>query len=309
MAFWHDERGADARSALVADVSIGTETSADVFTLESLGESFSICCADLSLSRILRQNFEAMVSTRKRTETHLRYSVARDVTSGYFSLSLDDSTPARQVESISELLYLIEKELTIELQKRRQDLLFLHAAALEWQRRAFLLAADSGTGKSTTAWGLLHHGFRYLTDELSPIDVGRMRIFAYPHALCLKQRPPIYRLPSETIDLGHTFHVPTSALPASVKLEPCPIGAVFLLHRDKAVSAPTLRELTPAEAGARLYLTVLNALAHDNRGLDSVAEIAERAPCFLLETADLDKTCALIRTFAEEVVEPDPGLP
>ena len=48
----------------------------------------------------------------------------------------------------------------------------------------------TGAGKSTTAWGLLHHGFSYLSDELAPIDLETLEVLPYRHALCLKRRPP-----------------------------------------------------------------------------------------------------------------------
>lgn len=195
-----------------------------------------------------------------------------------------------------ELLFLLEKDITVELQKRRPDLYFLHAAALEWHGKAYLLAADSGSGKSTTAWALLHHGFRYLSDELSAIDLKSMRVHPYPHALCLKQRPPDYPLPAETIDLGRTLHVPVSALPAEVTTDARPLGGVFLLKYRPELDQPELRRISPAEAGARLYLTALNALSHANRGLDAAVRIAETVPCFAIESAGLPATCALIRS-------------
>ena len=87
------------------------------------------------------------------------------------------------VQSPDDMLFLLEQDVTVELQKRRSDLYFLHSAAIERQGKAWLLAAESGSGKSTTAWGLLHHGFGYLSDELSPIDLDSMRVFPYAHAL------------------------------------------------------------------------------------------------------------------------------
>ncbi len=56
-----------------------------------------------------------------------------------------------------------------------------------------------------------------------------------------------------------------------------------------------------AEAAARLYVNALNALAHSNRGLDAVVRIAEGVQCFALGAADLQSTCALIRSVMERV--------
>jgi hypothetical protein len=196
-----------------------------------------------------------------------------------------------------ELLFLLEKDITVELQKRRSDLYFLHSAALEWNGKACLLAAEAGSGKSTTAWALLHHGFRYLSDELSPVDPDTMQVFPYPHALCLKQvPPPEYPLPAETIDLGRTLHVPVRSLPSEVIPGPRPLGAAFLVKYRPELSAPELHAISSAEASARLYLTALNALSHPNHGLDAVLRIAEHVPCFAIHSAGLSATCALIRS-------------
>jgi hypothetical protein len=210
----------------------------------------------------------------------------------------------RACEDPSELLFILEKDLTVELQKRRPELFFLHAAALALGDRAILLAAESGSGKSTTAWGLLHHGFRYLTDELSAIDLDALAVYPYPHALCLKRRPPVYPLPEATIDLGSTLHVPTSALPTPPVLERCPLAAVFLLRYEPATAMPEVRRLTPAEASARLYVTVLNALAHERRGLDAVARLAQALPCFFVTAGELSATCASIRSATEHALAP-----
>ena len=203
-----------------------------------------------------------------------------------------------------DALFLLDKDITIEVQRRRSDLLFLHSAALEWRGKACLLAADSGSGKSTTAWALLHHGFRYLSDELSPVETGCMRVFPYPQAICLKRAPPQpYGLPKGTIDLGRTLHVPVRFLPSATLTGPCPLGAVILLEYSPERTVPNLRRISPAEASARLYPTMLNALSHPNRGLDTVLRIAEGVPCFTLASAELADTCALVRSTLDKVAE------
>ena len=77
---------------------------------------------------------------------------------------------------------------------------------------------------------------------------------------------------------------------------PFPLGAVFLVKYRPDLSEPKLHCISAAEAGARLYLTALNALSHPNRGLDAAIRIAEQVPCFAIESAKLPATCALIRS-------------
>jgi hypothetical protein len=209
--------------------------------------------------------------------------------------------PLVEATSLDDLLFYLEKDLTIELQKRRPDLFFLHSGAVERNGKAFLLTAESGFGKSTTTWGLLHHGFQYLSDELSPIDLTRMEVWAYPHALCLKRRPPHYPLPEATIDLGTTLHVPVFQLPTAAIHDARALGGVFLVDYSPDRSVPELREVGSSEAAARLYVSTLNALAHDNFGLEGVARLAQNLPCFAVDAADLAATCHLIRNKVDQL--------
>jgi hypothetical protein len=149
---------------------------------------------------------------------------------------------------------------------------------------------------------LLHHGFRYLSDELSPIDLDSLMVVPYPHALCLKRSPtPDYRLPDNAMRLGRTIHVPAQALPSAFVTGPRPLRGVLLVKHCPDLRRPVMRSIGSAEAGARLYVAALNALAHANRGLDAAISIAERVPCFAVSTGDLGLTCALIRSRIERM--------
>ncbi|HRO37921.1 HprK-related kinase A [Thauera sp.] len=65
------------------------------------------------------------------------------------------------------------------------DHLVLHAAVLERGGRALLLSADPGSGKSTLCAGLVHSGWRLLSDELALVELatGRVRPVARPISL------------------------------------------------------------------------------------------------------------------------------
>ncbi|MEO9149569.1 MAG: hypothetical protein ABI212_09415 [Burkholderiaceae bacterium] len=270
----------------------------EVFRFSAVGQPVSIDCDDASATEVLWANFAAMAQFARGGDTApeaLSYRVRVSHPGALLTLSCRGESPADFVD-MGKLLYALEKDLTISLQRRRPDLLFLHAAALERGGRGYLLAGDSGNGKSTTAWGLLHRRFCYLSDELSPIDTASMQVHAYPHALCMKSHPPpTHPLPPSTIvqHLGTTMHVPVASFPAAIGPAVCPIEAIVFVRYARELTVPVLRKLGSAEAGARLYTTALNALAHSERGLDAVLHIASKARCFVLETADLDQSCDL----------------
>jgi hypothetical protein len=255
-----------------------------------------IAYADATVARIVAANFGALAPALDTAAPDLAYAAARHPGHESYLLHRQGRAPI-PAEDLCELLFHLEKDLIVSVQTRRPGLLYLHAAALAWEGRTWLLAGDSGAGKSTTTWGLLHHGLRYLSDELSAVDLEALTVHPYPHALCLKRPPPgPYAFPTDRVlDLGRTLHVPVAALPAPAQRTPCPLAGLIFVRHDPLLREPVLRPLHPAEAGARLYVTTLNALAHPAHGLDAVAGLAQRLPCWSLASAGLDDTCALVQ--------------
>jgi hypothetical protein len=82
---------------------------------------------------------------------------------------------------------------------------------------------------------------------------------------------------------------------------------VFVLKYQPELPAPQVRAIGPAEAGARIYANALNALAHDDHGLDAVGRIAEQVPCFSVSSAGLSSTCSLIRATFEQALAGESG--
>ena len=103
----------------------------------------------------------------------------------------------------------IEKTLTIELQRHRPELFFLHAAVVSAKGRCVVIAGESGAGKSTLCWDLCNAGFKCMSDELAPVDLDTMQVEAYPHAICLNRIVEhMPALPNETIRTDSTMHIP-----------------------------------------------------------------------------------------------------
>jgi hypothetical protein len=178
-----------------------------------LDQRVRVACADALLADVILANHAISATPTGIGSPDLSYVVTRDIAAGAYVLACRTRPPVA-IADIGELLFHYERDLTIALQERRPELLFVHAAALEFRGKAYLLAGESGNGKSTTAWGLLHHGFHYLSDELGPIDLNSMQVLAYPRALCLKRLPPLpYPLPAGALALGGAYHLPVQAPP------------------------------------------------------------------------------------------------
>jgi len=271
-------------------------------SFDFFGIEVEVATADPDCKKLLSGNY-SLFETRAKNPT-LTYSVhkcsdgAFEISRGadYSLLALDDG----------DLLFQLEKEITIEIQKLRPDLYFLHAAALDYDGLGLMLVANSGGGKSTTAWALSHHGFRYLSDELAPIDLRTLEIFPYHHALGLKNLPPSsYRLPRETIRTSRTVHVPVEALPGGSQGVPTCLAAIFFVSYRPDQEFPRAMPISRTEAAARLFANALNPLAHPGEGLDGVLEIAARSSSFELVTSDLTQTCAVVKQRMESLRLPN----
>jgi hypothetical protein len=269
-------------------------TTSDTIWLTAFERHVRVDCADRRLRILLALNYGQLAA--EPAVPDLVYAVGRQSRGegGAFIIHRNGQPPLLAATE-GHFLFLFEKDVTVELQKLRQDLYFVHSAVLRRAGGAFMLVGPPGSGKSTATWGLLHHGCEYLSDELAPVDLRTLEVLPYPHALCLKQVPPgPYRLPASTLRTWRALYVPAAALPGTASTCPAPLLAIFFCAYDPLATAPALRPLSGAEAATRLFVNTLNALAHPGGGLDGAIQIARRLPAFELVTAELPATCAVV---------------
>jgi hypothetical protein len=266
----------------------------DVVELSVLDCDIRVECMDRRAESLLNSNYGCFKHPIE--DAQIGYRITRPSANEGFLIARKGAFP-ELARNDGDFLYMFEKDLTIELQKLRPDLYFLHAAVLELDGHTLALVAPSGYGKSTTTWGLLHHGFKYLSDELAPLHLTTIRVHPFPHALCLKSVPPDdYPLPKETIYTNCTAHVPTASLPGEATMETMPLEAVFFVRFSSNISEPVLKRTGRAEAATRLFTNALNPLAHSGEGLDGAIEIASKTHCFELLSSNLTSTCKLIKS-------------
>lgn len=263
--------------------------------LDVLNQRASLSTDDPEIGSVLRDVFGAFAAV---------YAGHADLSLGvlrrgpHFEVRTSSGAPVA-CSTLSDVVHVVDKDLTVEVQRRRPDLLFVHAAVLQYGSQAIVLAGDSGSGKSTTSWGLASLGFGFMSDELAPIDPQSLRVDPYPRALGLKRVPEGLELPATALRLERTIHVPAADLGMQGRAAPLPLSRIFFVHHDPAVREPRIDPITTADTAARLYVLCLNALAHPASGLDAVASIATGVRGYSLTTAGLADTCERLRTAVE----------
>ena len=251
-------------------------------------------CADHRVVSILRSIYGSL--TRAANNPPITYRITPE-SSGTLSLARN-GTPLQTARAGVDFLYNFDKDLIIESQKLRSDLYFVHGAVLASGGEGVALVAPSGFGKSTTTWGLMHHGFDYLSDELAPVDPRTMCVHAFPRALSLKDNPPsYYPLPSSAIYVERVTYLPTSSFPCQTLTQPLPLKTILFLRSLKGCPPPALRRLSTIDATVRLLANALNPLAHPANGLEVAVEITSKARCFELLAGDLRTMCDVVTRF------------
>ena len=267
----------------------------DHFSFECVGCGVTVQGSDAAALATLRSNFSGMAPGE--ATQNLIYDLQR-APDGSTRIVRAGSEFSSRATDMGDLIYKLEADLVVQLQLLRSDLFFLHAATVTLDGNAHLLVGRSGAGKSTTCWGLQHHGFGYLSDELAPIRMSDMMVHAYAHALCMKAQPPAsYPVPQAGWYTPRGVHIPIS--PGVV--DPHPVRSIFIVEYAAGRTRPEIFAIGRAEAAARLYPNALNALAHAGDGLDAVTRIASAVPAFRVECADLADTCNSILVTATDL--------
>jgi hypothetical protein len=264
--------------------------------LGACGCRFEVVCEDRAAAALVRASLgELACAAAPASERPPCIFVVRKNPAGRsFELSLGDGV-TRTLEHPDDLIYDLDKQITLELQYQRPDLFFVHAGVLELDGRAIVLPAPSGTGKSTLTLALVSRGFGYLSDELAPIDLARRTVHAYSHALCLKAVPGAITLPPGTVQTPERWYVPPSALRARQVRSPTPIAALAFVRRHG--TGPRLSRLSPARAAAHLLNNALNPSAHPQQGLEAALSLAQSVACYEVDSSDLALACdALFET-------------
>ncbi len=171
---------ADLRALLAGDgvlIPCGTFSVNIRSDLPALTTGISQLYADFPLldRRDTYVDFEVEVGAPTWLRRHLRPQAI---------LRCDGRVPFKPLP-LAQAMPMLEWGLNWVISSHAHDCLVLHAAAVERDGHALVLAAEPGSGKSTLCAALVHRGWRLLSDELTLVSLcdGLIRPIARPISL------------------------------------------------------------------------------------------------------------------------------
>jgi hypothetical protein len=185
----------------------------------------------------------------------------------------------RPMDSFTDYL---KREVLLQFIKARPDLLWIHAAAVERDGSALLIAGPSGQGKSTLATRLCETGWRLLSDDAAPIRMDADEVLPFPQSAFRRKYPGRELAANE---LG-SFEKEEVLMPESaLRLKSAPIRAiVFPLFRHGA--APELSLRSSGDAALDLLRNCTNFVDHKETAVERVARLARAVPMYHLSYGD-----------------------
>ena len=196
--------------------------------------------------------------------------------------------------------------------RRLNDLLLLHAGALERDGLALLLPALPGSGKSTLTAALSQRGWRLLSDEFGAFDPVRdeFRAILKPVALKNESIEVIRQFASEAV-LGAAFpntrkgmvaHLAPTRDAVARRHEGARPGAV-ILPRWQAGSKTHFEPIAEHVAFPALAFNAFNYALLGAVGFQAAVHLVRTCPAWQLVYGDLEDALATIDSAWTQVVE------
>lgn len=226
------------------------------------------------------RTYELMLSERNGSPIcHLEITHAAG---GYALRGASEIDHAGEISGLYEYL---KYQLLVQFIRKRQDLLWLHAAAVERNGKALIVAGPSGQGKSTLSTRLCEMGWGFMSDDIAPVRMSSNEVLPFPQSPFRRigggrvvDRPTLEGLEKEFV-----------SIPAElIRRKPATIAAiVFPSYRPGASSA--LIPMASGNAAFELLRSYTNFVDHKESGVARASELARQIPAYeLIYSSGLD---------------------
>lgn len=187
-------------------------------------------------------------------------------------------------------------------------LLIMHGAVLERNGYAIILPAPSGSGKSTLCAGMMHRGWRLLSDELILVDLDSAKVHPLCRPVSLKNQSisiiskfapdAIITKPIADTAKGSVAHVRPAPEDIARTNDLAPIRwAVF--PRYISGSQTELTPVAKTEAFMTLVDNTFNYSLLAQQGFDVLARVTDNLDAYRLQFSNMEHAIATLNQLAD----------
>ncbi|MEK8048646.1 HprK-related kinase A [Ideonella sp. DXS22W] len=210
-----------------------------------------------------------------------------------------DGRPIFEPMPLDHAFPLLEWSMNWCVASQAHQYLLLHAAVIERNGAAVLLPAPPGSGKSTLCAGLIHAGWRLISDEMALVDRdGSGRIWPLCRAVSLKNRSielirewapdaEFNRLTRNTVK-GDVTHMRAPALHVARMQHPA-IARWIVFPRWVSDVSPELAQRSRATSVIELARNAFNYAQLGDEGFDLLADLVQGCDCYDFRYSTLDE--------------------
>lgn len=276
----------------MTDVQHGTPRfgaqSASELYIEFDGQQLTIGTDVPDMHEFLANEYAAMLVPAQR-ESIGRIDFLRNG-KGYSVRGIREAEYAAPLGSLFES---VKAEVMFHFISSRQDLMWLHASAVEYDGRATLFAGPSGNGKSTMATLLYDRGWQYLSDDIAPISMKENTVL--PFAQTPRRRIyPGREFPPQAIGLLEREAVPID--PDRVRRVATTIAAIVFPVFCEGVTAE-LNLVAAGDAALKLIRDCTNFADHKAAAVSRAVEMAQTIPVYALTYSSGADAAQLLDSF------------
>ena len=253
---------------------------------ERLGEKVSIEFSDdIQIDKLLGSLFADFQLSKSKQIEGVLLQVNKQAKS--WMIIDTKSNDTREVHALGDLVYFLSDKIIYHLIDRINTGHCIHAACVAKEGRAFILPANSGSGKSSFTCWLVANGFDYISDELT-IFLESGKVTAIPRPIQIKNHgidaiKPLLKDHSKILEGRFANAISAKALGGqSSILDEWQLSGMIFPQYSKENSF-SYEPMAGASVAMQLMGSHVNARNLDSHGFRFITKVARETPAFRLE--------------------------
>ncbi|MDT7836203.1 HprK-related kinase A [Aquabacterium sp. OR-4] len=221
-----------------------------------------------------------------------------------------DGQPVFEPMALDHAYPLLEWSMNWCVASQAHQYLLLHAAVIERNGLAVILPAPPGSGKSTLCAGLIHAGWRLVSDEMALVERdGSGRIWPLCRPVSLKNRSidvmrawapqAVFNRVTVNTTKGNVTHMQAPAAHVARMHEPA-VARWVVFPRWQQGSAPVLSPRSRAASVIELARNAFNYAQLGEQGFHRLVDLVRGCDCHDFRYASLDDAVKVFDRLAAE---------